>query len=229
MQILMNWWTDTTAANYDRYRGKNNNGMTKIQLANVLAEKMKKETLSTDRNGSQVVEQIRSIEIKWKAAHKFAESETGAGIKADNPDSFEEAVRRKCKYYFEIKEVMIHRASVTPLAVSANIDWNNVDVESIVESILSDDDEDENGETNSASPPSDVEVPASAAAPAAAAGAAASAAGTPAKKTPSKKTPSKRKCSSSSASESSLMGDSGMVDVMSQAAVDNRKKFGESV
>ena len=108
MQILMDWWS--TPPNYEKYRGKNNSGQTKIKFAADLAEKMKRETVSEDRTAEAVAEQIRTIEKKWREAHNFAESETGAGLQEHDPSSFEEAVLKKCKYYYILKDIMIDRA-----------------------------------------------------------------------------------------------------------------------
>ena len=60
MKILLDWWT--TQGNYDQYRGKNNNGTKKKAYAEQLAEKMKKETTSTDRNYKQVMSKITNLE-----------------------------------------------------------------------------------------------------------------------------------------------------------------------
>ena len=60
MRILLDWIT--TEGNYSRFCGKNNNGVTKMQFASILADKMKAETASADRNAKQVLDKIKRIE-----------------------------------------------------------------------------------------------------------------------------------------------------------------------
>jgi hypothetical protein len=62
-----------------------------------------------------VINKISHIEKKWREAHNFATSETGAGIlESDGPTSFEELVKGKCPYYYDLLDVMQDRASTAP-------------------------------------------------------------------------------------------------------------------
>jgi hypothetical protein len=115
VKILLDWWMKE--GNYSRYCGKNNSGVKKIQYCNQLAEKMSKET-NTVRTSKNVQSKIQHIEKTFKEAHAFATSETGAGLKEDDEGTFDDAVKRKCPYYFDLLDVMADRASSKPKATS---------------------------------------------------------------------------------------------------------------
>ncbi|KAG7337029.1 hypothetical protein IV203_020185 [Nitzschia inconspicua] len=113
MRILLDWMT--TEGNYSRYCGKGNNGVTKLQFASTLAEKMRAETKSDTRNGKQVLDKIARIENAFRDAASFARSETGAGIQeGEGEQTFQAAVRRRCPYYYELVEIMGDRSSTHP-------------------------------------------------------------------------------------------------------------------
>jgi hypothetical protein len=112
MRILLDWWT--IEGNYSKFCGKHNDGVKKKQFAAALATKMTAET-SSKRDSKNVLNKIQHIEKKWREAHNFATSETGAGIlESDGATSFEELVKGKCPYYYELLEVMQDRASTAP-------------------------------------------------------------------------------------------------------------------
>jgi hypothetical protein len=113
MRILMDWWT--TEGNYSKFCGKHNDGIKKKEFAASLATKMTEET-STKRDSKNVMNKIQHIvEKKWREAHNFATSETGAGLlESDGPTSFEELVKGKCPYYYDLLDVMQDRASTAP-------------------------------------------------------------------------------------------------------------------
>jgi hypothetical protein len=117
MKILIDWMT--TEGNYSKYRGKDNNGVTKMQFATILAERMRNETLSTERNAKQVMDKISRVEESFRTAHEFATSQTGAGIQENEGEqTFKDLVRRKCSYYYDLIEVMMDRASTAPRATN---------------------------------------------------------------------------------------------------------------
>jgi hypothetical protein len=112
MQILLDWWMEE--GNYSKFCGKNNDGVKKIQFANILAEKMTKETVSK-RDGKNVLNKIQHMERTWRLAHSFATSETGAGIKdGDGEVRFNELVIKRCPFYFDLLDIMADRASSEP-------------------------------------------------------------------------------------------------------------------
>ena len=115
VSILINWWM--TEGNYNKFCGKNNNGIKKIQFATELADKMSKET-TTQRDTKNVLSKIQHIERTFREAHIFATSETGAGIKDKDEGTFNTAVKKKCPYYYDLIDVMSDRASSKPIATN---------------------------------------------------------------------------------------------------------------
>ena len=118
MKILLDWMTEQ--GNYSKYRGKDNEGVKKKQFATVLAEKMKEETSSKSRTPKQVLAKIKHIEEQFRIAHNFATSETGAGLEEANGETFQDMVRKKCQYYYELLEIMGDRAGTEPRITNAD-------------------------------------------------------------------------------------------------------------
>jgi hypothetical protein len=125
MKILLDWWM--AEGNYSKFCGKNNDGIKKIQFCNNLAAKITEET-STSRDGKNVLNKIQHIERTFKEAHNFAESETGAGIREnDGETTFQDLVKKKCPFYYDIYDIMIDRASTRPKATSYELDGKETD------------------------------------------------------------------------------------------------------
>jgi hypothetical protein len=123
MKLLIEWWM--TEGNYSKFCGKHNNGIKKIQFCETLAQKIRESTNSTTRDAKNVLNKIQHLERTFKLAHIFAESETGAGLEAADPLGFEEAVKKKCPYYYDLLPIMIDRASTQPKATSYNLDMDD--------------------------------------------------------------------------------------------------------
>eukprot|EP00980_Cylindrotheca_fusiformis_P022064 scaffold8960_cov91-Cylindrotheca_fusiformis.AAC.4 len=122
MKILLDWWM--TEGNYAKFCGKHNDGTKKTAYCASLAETMTRETLSK-RDAKNVSNKIQHIERKWREAHNFATSETGAGIQArDGVSSFQEIVKKKCPYYYDLLEIMGDRASSQPQCTNYDDDDN---------------------------------------------------------------------------------------------------------
>jgi hypothetical protein len=135
IKILLDWWMEE--GNYIRFCGKQNDGVKKF--CNMLADRMTKETTST-RYGKNVLNKIQHIERSFREAHSFAESETGAGLLAnDGEETFENVVKKKCPFYYNLKEVMIDCASTRSKAISYDLDYSDDD----------DDNDPSNSESNS--------------------------------------------------------------------------------
>jgi hypothetical protein len=144
MKILIDWLL--VEGNYNKYRGKNNNGVSKIQFATILADKMKSETISNERNAKQVMDRISRLEESFRAAHEFATSQTGAGIQdREGEGTFKDLVKKKCSHYYDLLDIMVDRASTEPRLT--NHDPSALD--------SSDDDDDElpTNNTGTLSPP----------------------------------------------------------------------------
>ena len=84
MDLVLAWWE--TPPNFGKFRGKDNDGMKKIEYGNTLAAQMNTLTESTERTGKQVVQGIPDMHDAWNYAHEFAVSETGAGMLASNEE-----------------------------------------------------------------------------------------------------------------------------------------------
>ena len=126
-------------SNYAKFCGKKNDGIKKKQFCEVLAEKMN-QISTTTRDAKSVLSKIQHVERTWRAAHNFATSATGEGIQEeDGVERFEELIRKKCPYYYDLLEVMQDRASSKPKATSYEL-----------ENSLLDEDEDEDEEVNAA-------------------------------------------------------------------------------
>ena len=87
---------------------------------------MTNETMSK-RDQKNVLNKIQHIEKTFREAHNFATSETGAGLKEGDTGTFEEDVKRKCPYYFELVDIMADRASSKPKATSYDLLSNGED------------------------------------------------------------------------------------------------------
>lgn len=126
MKILLEWWT--TEGNYRKYCGKHNNGVKKKEVCGELAKQISEET-ATKRDAKNVLNKIQHVEKKWREAHDFATSETGAGIQEEDGGDvrFTDIVTRKCPYYYDLLDIMADRASSKPKATSYEVDGQVVD------------------------------------------------------------------------------------------------------
>lgn len=130
MKILLDWWMEE--GNYARFCGKKNDGLRKIQFCANLATKISSETTVT-RDSKSVLNKIQHIERSFKEAHTFAESETGAGIKEkDGEANFQDLVKKKCPFYYDIYDVMIDRASTRAKTTNYELDDDDDDEDEII-------------------------------------------------------------------------------------------------
>ena len=82
------------------------------------------------RDGKQVMNKISHIEKSFRLAHDFANTETGQGLQENNWGEFDDAIRHKCPYYFDLVEIFGDRASAKPKATSHdNLDSSDDDEE----------------------------------------------------------------------------------------------------
>jgi hypothetical protein len=94
MSILLEWMTMEGGKNYERYRGKSNNGRTKKDFGDIIAEKMNKAGVKVPRLGRHVVSKIEYLE----SAHNFAHTSTGAGLMETDQGTFQDAIKKTCLY-----------------------------------------------------------------------------------------------------------------------------------
>jgi hypothetical protein len=96
-------------------RGK---GREKKHIAAEIAALINAAKVKVVRDGKQVMNKIAHIEKSFRLAHDFANTETGQGLQENNWGEFDDAVRRKCPYYFDLVEIFGDRASAKPKATS---------------------------------------------------------------------------------------------------------------
>lgn len=98
---------------WKRFEGKE-----KKHVAAEIAQKMNAAKVRVSRDAKQVMNKIAHIEKSFRSAHDFANSETGQGLKESNWGEFDDAVRSKCPFYFDLLDIFGDRASAKPKATS---------------------------------------------------------------------------------------------------------------
>ena len=111
--ILIDWLT--TQGNYDRYRGSGNGGLRKIQFAAMISARIKDAGVRKTRTPKDVQNKIEYVEKCFRCAHDWAHTETGEGLRESDTGTYEEALLRKCPWYFDIREIFEDRANARPL------------------------------------------------------------------------------------------------------------------
>ena len=126
-RILLDWLT--TEGNYsNKWRGKKNNGKKKKHVAAEIALLMNSANVTVKRDHKQVMNKITHIEKAFRAAHDIANTETGQGLQESDKGEFDDAVMKKCRYYFDLLEIFGDRASAKPKVTSAdNLDTSEDD------------------------------------------------------------------------------------------------------
>jgi hypothetical protein len=120
-RILLDWLTEE--GNYSKYRGKNNNGVSKNKYAQRIADIMNSKGVRVKRDAKLVVNKIAGLEDSFKNAFDFANSETGAGLMEQGAlGSFEAAVKARCTFYYDLLPIMKDRSSAKPKCTSEELD-----------------------------------------------------------------------------------------------------------
>jgi hypothetical protein len=120
-KILLEWLTNE--GNYSKYRGKNNNGVKKIQFAQRLADMMNAQGVKVKRDSKQVMAKITYLENSFKNAFDWANTETGAGLLEQGAmGSFEAEVKRRCPFYDDLLPIMKDRSAAKAMATSEDLD-----------------------------------------------------------------------------------------------------------
>lgn len=116
-KVLLDWMMKE--GNYSKkWRGKDSKGKKKKHIAAEIAQLMNSAKVKVVRDGKQVMNKISHLEKSFRCAHDFANSETGQGLKDSNWGEFDEAVKSKCPFYFDLLEIFGDRASAKPKATS---------------------------------------------------------------------------------------------------------------
>jgi hypothetical protein len=93
------------------------------------------------KNAKQVENKIHHIEKRFRTAHDWASTVTGAGLQENDLGSFEDQMKLRCPQYYFLVDVMIERSSMQPKATNMNLDSSESE-----DNIGDDDEEDEDGE-----------------------------------------------------------------------------------
>jgi hypothetical protein len=115
-RILIDWMT--TPGNYSRYRGKNNGGKTKLQIAQEVLDLFLLHGVRAKRNAKQVISKITQLEDKFKTVHDWTQA-TGAGM--EGTGGYEDYIKSRCPFYYDLIPIMQDRASAKPKYTSEDL------------------------------------------------------------------------------------------------------------
>ena len=139
-KVLLDWLL--TEGNYNRCRGKNNNGTSKVKYCQEISRRIEQAECRVKRSAEQVQQKISHLETKFTEAHDWA-SNTGQGVlERDGQASFDDAVRQRCPYYFELLPIMGDRGKARPRVTTDTLEATLTENDDGNLSGLSDDDED---------------------------------------------------------------------------------------
>jgi len=77
------------------------------------------------RTGKMVVDKIGHIEGQMRAAIDWSESATGAGLQDGDEGTWKDSIKKYCKYYFELIDVVKDRAAFVPPVTTDDPNWEN--------------------------------------------------------------------------------------------------------
>ena len=136
LKLLIDWLT--TGENWTKYKGKNNNGKSKLQYSKEIASVINSHGVKEERTADQVRVKIDSIERAYKEADVWV-NRTGVGVKEEDVDNFEDIVRTKyCQFYFELEPIFKDHASIRPKLTSNELDSDTDDSEESEEDLSED-------------------------------------------------------------------------------------------
>ena len=104
-KILLDWLC--TEGNYNRYRGKNNNGTTKLKFCQEISRRISDAGCRVSRTPEMVQQKIKHLEKLFTEAHDWA-SNTGQGVlECDGQATFDEAIQSRCAHYHVLLPIMV--------------------------------------------------------------------------------------------------------------------------
>lgn len=120
--VLLDWWT--TGNNYDVFRGGRANvtGATKKQQCEWISRKIVDSGIATYRSPISILNKIAHMELKFRSAHAWATTETGAGLLESDLATWKFNIQKKFLYYEELLPVMINRASTQATLTNEELD-----------------------------------------------------------------------------------------------------------
>ena len=120
LRILLDWLLQE--GNYRKFRGgTESKGMRKIDYGKSLSLRMRDAGCRVPRSADAVVKKIQELETKFVQAHDWANN-TGQGVKEqDGEQTFENLVKQRCKWYFELLPIMGDRSKATPAVTTDDL------------------------------------------------------------------------------------------------------------
>ena len=111
MKILLDWLT--TEGNYAQYCGATgNDGTSKTQFHKIISDIINGTSGCVTRLPKHVSNKIGSLESQFRMARDWANA-TGQGV--EDETQFKSAVLSRCKYYYDLLEIMGDRPNAQPL------------------------------------------------------------------------------------------------------------------
>ena len=90
----------------------------------MLSKKIQDAGVRVYRSPKAIKCKISNIEDMFKEAHDWAH-QTGVGVREEDPGQFNDYIKQKCPYYFDLIEVMQDRATARPQLTSDSIDGDD--------------------------------------------------------------------------------------------------------
>ena len=98
-------------------------------MAEALAKKINQVSICM-RSGKSVQTKIMNIEASWRKAHDWVNC-TGQGVLESNPEGFAGEVKKRCRYYYTLYDVMSDRASARALASTDELYDGSVNLDNV--------------------------------------------------------------------------------------------------
>lgn len=132
-KILLDWLLQE--GNYNRYRGKGNNGKTKVSFAKDIQSQMESAEVRVKRSPETIMQKIADWESSYGKA-KYWIDHTGQGV--EDQTQFEDAVRKRFRHFYLLREVFGDRAKVAPAVTTATMDDSSASEDELASSAPSD-------------------------------------------------------------------------------------------
>ncbi len=148
--ILIAWLKHP--GNYAKFRSPPS-GKTKVAVCEEISQKIHLAKTLKIRKAPSVQSKIQAMEGAFRDAHDWVNN-TGVGVlERDGQVTFEEAVKKRFSYYYDLVDVMSERASARPRASTDTMNMADGDTSSSSSSSSADEDDDDDGAIVAPSPP----------------------------------------------------------------------------
>ncbi|OWZ03597.1 hypothetical protein PHMEG_00024644 [Phytophthora megakarya] len=153
LSVLVDWMTDGN--NYNRYRGGDSeSGESKTTIAGEVISKIEAAGITTPRSAKDITNKISALESLFRSAEDWRHC-SGQGREYNDP-SIRDGLIQRCSLYFQLRDIMIDRASTHPSLLSTDSAARQEDTEDENDSSsdVTDSPRDSIGVTNAAAQPS---------------------------------------------------------------------------